>query len=56
MVIGAPSSQLGPESWLRQVFADQGAIRLPYSNDAKFAVRQHLLDLVSVRPFHLQGS
>ncbi|EIE25211.1 tumor susceptibility protein [Coccomyxa subellipsoidea C-169] len=48
--MGPLSSQLGPESWLRQVLGDQGQTRLPYNNDAKFAVRQHLLDLVSEFP------
>lgn len=44
----SPSSQLGPERWLRQVLDEQGGKHLPYRVEAKYTVRQHLLDLVSV--------
>lgn len=48
MVMGPPSSQLGRENWLTQVLNDQGSIHLPYSDNLKFVIRQHLLDLVAV--------
>ncbi|BDA41500.1 Tumor susceptibility gene 101 protein [Coccomyxa sp. Obi] len=50
MVMGPPPSQLGRDTWLSQVLNDQGSIHLPYSENVKYVIRQHLLDLVSEFP------
>ena len=48
MVMGPPSPQVAPADWLGHVL-DQGPKPLPYAPEAKYAIRQHLVDLVTVR-------
>ena len=48
MVMGPPSPQVAPADWLGHIL-DHGPNQLPYAPEAKFAIRQQLLDLVTVR-------
>ena len=48
MVMGPPSPQVAPAEWLAHML-DHGPKPLAYAPEAKFAIRQHLVDLVTVR-------
>ena len=43
---------MAPGDWLDEQLNGRGANKLPYRNDSKSVIRQHLLDLVTVSSSH----